>query len=169
MFKKIAATTVLIITSSSAFAAEPNSFYAGVDLGRTKIDDIRGRGTSAGAFVGYNVLPNVAIEAGYRRLASLDYTVAPGINGDIDLNQASLSAVGTLPLSNGFSLLGRLGYSHVEEDNKVLGRGFKTSDSNGIVGVGVGYAFTPAISARLEFQKPSSDSQNVSIGLAYQF
>jgi OmpA-OmpF porin, OOP family len=94
---------------------------------------------------------------------------APGINGDIDLNQASLSAVGTFPLSNGFSLLGRLGYSYVEAENKVVGGRVKTSDSNGIVGVGLGYAFTPAISARLEFQKPSSDSQNVSIGLAYQF
>ncbi|KQQ91893.1 porin family protein [Massilia sp. Leaf139] len=169
MFKKIAATAILVITSSTGFAAEPNSFYAGVDLGRTKIDDISGRGTSAGVFVGYNVLSNIAIEAGYRRLASLEYTAVPGINGDIDLNQVSLSAVGTLPLSNGFSLLGRLGYSRVEAEDKVLGRRVKTSDSNGIVGVGVGYAFNPAISARLEFQKPSSDSQNVSIGLAYQF
>lgn len=168
MFKKIAIITVLVISSPTAFAAQPNGFYAGVDIGRTKIDDIPGRGTSAGAFAGYNVLPNVAIEAGYRRLASINY-IFPGLIGEVDLNQTSLSVVGTLPLSSGFSLLGRLGYSHIEAETKIAGNDFKESDSNGIIGLGVSYAFTPAISARLEFQKPSSDSQNVSVGLAYQF
>ena len=36
-------------------------------------------------------------------------------------------------------------------------------------GLGVAYAFTPAVSARLELQKPGSDATNVSLGLAYQF
>jgi len=168
MFKKIAAATALVIASSAAFAAQPNTVYAGADVGSTKIDGISGHGTSLGAFVGYNVLPNVAVEAGYRRLASLSYTV-PGYSGDIDLNQLSLSAVGALPLSNGFSLLGRLGYSHVEAETKVFGSRIKESDSGAVVGLGLGYAFTPTLSGRVEYQKPSSDSQNVSVGLAYQF
>lgn len=168
MFKKIAAATALVIASSAAFAAQPNTVYAGADLGRTKIDGLPGHGTSVGAFVGYNVLPNVALEAGYRRLASITFT-APGFRSDVDLNQLSLSAVGTLPLSNGFSLLGRLGYSSVEAETKVSGSRIKETDSNAIIGLGVGYAFTPAVSARLEFQKPGSDTQNVSVGLAYQF
>lgn len=168
MFKKFAAAAALVVASSGAFAAQPNTFYAGADVGRTKIDGIPGNGTSVGAFVGYNVLQNVAIEAGYRRLASIGYTVA-GFSGDVDLDQFSLSAVGTLPLSNGFSLLGRLGYSRVEAETKFFSSRAKETDSNAIIGVGVGYAFTPAISARLEFQKPSSDARNVSVGVAYQF
>lgn len=51
----------------------------------------------------------------------------------------------------------------------MFGTRIKETESNAILGFGVGYAFTPAVSARLEFQKPGSDTQNVSLGLAYQF
>lgn len=168
MFKKIAALTTLILASSASFAAQPGSFYAGADVGKTKIDDISGRATSAGAFIGYNFHQNVAVEAGYRRLGDYRFN-AFGTSGDVDLDQAALSVVGTLPLSNGFSLLGRLGYNRIEAKADVAGYSGKESDSSALVGLGVGYAFTPAVSARLELQKPGSDATNVSLGVAFQF
>lgn len=168
MFTKFAAAAALVIASSSSFAAQPGTFYAGLDVGKTKIEDISGRATSAGAFIGYNFHQNVAIEAGYRRLGDYRFS-ALGVNGDIDLDQAALSVVGTLPLSNGFSLLGRLGYNRIEAKANVRGFSDKESDSSALVGLGVGYAFTPAVSARLELQKPGSDATNLSVGLAYQF
>jgi OOP family OmpA-OmpF porin len=33
----------------------------------------------------------------------------------------------------------------------------------------VSYAFSPAVSARLEVQKPTSDSTNLSAGVSFQF
>jgi len=169
MFKKITAAAALIIASSAAFAAQPGTVYVGADVGKTKIDDISGRATSAGAFVGYNFHQNVAIEAGYRRLGDYEFSGA-GVRGDVDLDQASLSLVGSLPLSGGFSVLGRLGYNRVEADAKVRGfGGAKEHDSNALVGIGVGYAFSPALSARLELQRPGSDASNLSVGVAYQF
>ncbi|MGI4718051.1 MAG: outer membrane beta-barrel protein [Janthinobacterium lividum] len=168
MIKHIAAAAALLI-ASSAYAAQPGTFYVGADVGKTKVDDISGRATSAGAFVGYNFHQNVAIEAGYRRLGDYDFHAA-GVSGDVDLDQASLSLVGTLPLSNGFSLLGRLGYNRLEADAKVRGfGGAKEHDSGALIGVGVGYAFTPAVSARLELQRPGSDATNLSVGVSYQF
>ena len=169
MFKHIAAATAILIASSSAFAAQPGSFYAGADVGKTRIDGISGRGTSIGAFLGYNFHENFAFEAGYRRLASLDFT-AGSVSGDIDLNQAAVSLVGTLPLNNGFNLFGRLGYNRIEVDSKVRGfGGAKESESNALAGVGIGYAFSPAVSARLEWQKPASDASNLSVGVAFAF
>lgn len=168
MFKKFATAAILAIASSSAFAAQPGTFYVGADLGKTKIDDVSGRATSAGAFIGYNFHQNFAIEAGYRRLG--DYTFRGfGYSADVDLNQAALSVVGKLPVGNGFDVYGRLGYNRVEAEANAYGVNADESVSKALVGVGVGYAFTPAISARVELQKPTKDATNLSVGVSFQF
>jgi OOP family OmpA-OmpF porin len=164
MFKKIAVVAALMIASSTAFAAQPGTVYAGVDAGRTKIDDLSDRDTSYGAFVGYNFNQNVAVEFGYRRLADMDLW-----GTDFKADQAALSVIGTLPLSNGFSVFGRLGYNRIDLEASYLGYTSKDHDSKVLYGVGLGYAFTPAISARVEVQKPSSDSTNLSAGVVFNF
>ncbi|MCD2519122.1 outer membrane beta-barrel protein [Massilia sp. G4R7] len=168
MIKHIAAAAALL-AASSAFAAQPGTLYVGADVGKTKIDDVSGRATSAGAFIGYNFHQNLAVEAGYRRMGDYD-VYAAGAYGEVDLDAASLSLVGTLPLSGGFSLLGRVGYNRLEADAKVRGYGSgKAHDSGAVLGVGVGYAFTPNVSTRLELQRPGSDATNLSVGISYQF
>ena len=118
MFKKIAAASALLIASSAAFAAQPNTFYAGGDVGKTKVDDVSKRDTSVGGFVGYNFHENFAIEAGYRRLA--DYNIYVGtpaigfVDGSAKLDQAHLSLVGSLPVAQNLSLYGRLGANRLE-------------------------------------------------------
>ena len=164
MFKKIAAAAALVIASSSAFAAQPNTFYAGADLGKTKIDDASGRETSYGVFAGYNFAPNLAVEANLRRLGDVDFY---GYN--VKAEQAGLSLIGTLPLQNNFSVFGRLGVNRLEAKTRSGGVTFSDSTTKALFGVGVGYAFTPAVSARLELQKPASDTTNLSVGVAYQF
>lgn len=173
MFKKIAAAAALLIASSAAFAAQPNTFYAGADVGKTKVDDFSKRDTSVGAFVGYNFHQNFAVEGGYRRLADYDIGVLTGttgiIDGSVKVDQAHLSLIGSLPVGESFSVYGRLGINHLE--GKVRAAGFKDSDSStkALYGVGVSYAFSPAVSARLEVQKPASDATNLSAGVAFQF
>ena len=168
MFKKIAAVAALILASSAAFAAQPNTFYAGADVGRTKVDDISGRDTSAGAFVGYNFHQNFAVEGGYRRLTDTDYRFGT-LNTNVRVDQLALSVVGSLPVGESFSVYGRLGLNRLE--GKVSSGGFsdKDSDTKALYGVGLSYAFTPAVSARVEVQKPASDATNVSAGVAFQF
>lgn len=173
MFKKIAAAAALLIASSAAFAAQPNTFYAGADVGKTRIDDFSKRDTSVGAFVGYHFHQNFAVEGGYRRLADYDIGVLTGnsgiIDGSVKADQAHLSLIGSLPVGESFSVYGRLGLNRLEA--KVRAAGFKDSDSStkALYGVGVSYAFSPAVSARLEVQKPASDATNLSAGVAFQF
>ncbi len=173
MFKKIAAATALIIASSATFAAQPNTFYAGADVGRTKVEDFSKRDTSVGAFLGYNFHENFAVEGGYRRLADYDMGVLTTnggiIDGSVKVNQAHLSLVGSLPVGESFSVYGRLGASRLEAKFKSGPFSGKESDTRGLYGVGVNYAFTPAVSARLEVQKPVSDATNLSAGVAFQF
>jgi OOP family OmpA-OmpF porin len=45
----------------------------------------------------------------------------------------------------------------------------KDNTTKALYGVGLSYAFTPAVSARVEVQRPSSDSTNVSAGVSFQF
>ena len=50
MFKKIAFAATLAILASSSFAADRPSFYAGADVGSTKLDGISDRQSSFGGF-----------------------------------------------------------------------------------------------------------------------
>jgi OOP family OmpA-OmpF porin len=154
MFKKIAIAATLAMLASSSFAAGP--FYAGADVGSTKVDGFSDRETSYGAFVGYNFHQNFAVEGAYRRLADF---------GDETVDQAAVSVVGTLPLSNGFNVFGRLGYNRIEAKYD----GGKDSESKAVYGVGVGYAFTPTVSGRIEVQQPHSDVTNISAGVVFRF
>lgn len=163
MFKKIAIAAALAVLASSSFAADANKFYVGGDIGSTKLDGFD-RETSYGGFAGYNITSTVAVEVGYRRLASYD-----DFGGDLDLNQTAISAIGSLPVGNGFGIYGRLGYNRVEV--KASAGRYSASDSvnRALYGIGATYAFTPAISGRLEVQRPSSDSTNFSAGVSFQF
>jgi hypothetical protein len=160
MFKKIVAAAALAVVASSSFAGTPGTLYGGLDVGSTKVDGISGKETSFGGFVGYNFHQNFALEGGFRRLAKYDNVVGE----DLTLDQTALSVVGTVPLSSGFNVFGRLGYNYLKADSN-----FSDSDSGVLYGVGLGYNFSPTVAGRVEVQKPSSDSTNVSVGVAFQF
>jgi OOP family OmpA-OmpF porin len=167
MFKKIAIAAALAIVTSSSFAADKPFFYAGADVGSTKFDDLD-RQNSFGAFIGYSFNQNIAVEAGYRRLADFDLNYGNTKVG-MTVDQSAVSVIGTLPLSSGFNVFGRLGYNRLNATGSVSGFTAADSTSGVLYGIGAGYTFTPTVSARLEFQKPSSDSTNVSVGVSFKF
>jgi OOP family OmpA-OmpF porin len=169
MFKKIAIAAALAVVASSSFAQGYNqgnqnqvrpSVYAGVDVGSTKIDGFSDRQSSFGGFVGYQFNQSFAVEGGYRRLADFD---------NVTLNQTHASVIGILPLQSNFNIYGRLGYNHIEAKASFANATATDSTSGVLYGVGVGYNFTPQITARLEVQKPSSDSTNVGGSLSLKF
>ncbi|BDT59350.1 hypothetical protein MasN3_28440 [Massilia varians] len=168
MFKKIALLAALFAASSASFAAQPGSFYAGADLGRSKITDLGGHETSFGGFVGYNFHPNVAVELGQRRLFERDYGWGNG-NANLRADQTSLSLVGSMPVGESFSVYGRLGAARIQERFSTGGFTHKDSTTKALYGIGLSYAITPAVTARVEVQKISQQATNLSTGLSYQF
>lgn len=162
MFKKIALAAALAIVASSSFAQAQvrPSVYAGVDVGSTKLDGISDRQSSFGGFVGYQLNQSFAVEAGYRRLADFD---------NVTINQTHASVIGILPLQSNFNIYGRLGYNHLESRVSLPYSGTIGSTSGVLYGVGVGYNFTPNITARLEAQKPTSDTSNIGGSLSLKF
>lgn len=164
MIKKIAAAAALAVLATSTFAAEPAGVYAGLDVGSTKLDDLSGRKTSFGGFAGYQFNDNFAVEAGYRRLAKFTY-----FGADVDTKQAAVSVIGAMPVAAGVKVFGRLGYNHLSADASYAGRSASDSTSSAVYGVGASFDVSPVVAVRAEWQRPSSDSNNFSVGVSYKF
>lgn len=168
MLKKIAAAAALAFVASSAIAAAPVAFYGGVDLGVTNVDDDYGvfddNKASVGAFIGYGINQNFAIEAGYRQLGKWDYRGA-----DIKAKQTHVSVLGFLPLNPQTDVYARLGYNKVKAELSYQGYHYGEDADRALVGLGVNYSFSNQLSGRIEVQKPASDFTNVHAALVWKF
>ncbi|QJD99318.1 outer membrane beta-barrel protein [Massilia forsythiae] len=172
MFKKIVAAAALTLVASSSFAAAPIAFYGGLDAGSTKIDDFGSSKGSFGGFVGYGFNQFFAVEAGYRHLGTYDFDVVANnrlYSGDVKAKQTHLSLIGSYPLNEALDVYGRLGYNKLRAKATVMGVSGGADDSTGLYGIGLNYTFAPNFSGRIEAQKPSSDSRNISASVVWQF
>ncbi|MFZ6862832.1 porin family protein [Undibacterium sp. Ji67W] len=164
MLKKLSIAAAIAALSISAQAQTATPFYVGADVGSTTIDSLSGDKTSYGAFAGYKFNQNFAAEVGYRHLFKAN--VGPV---SADVTQASISALGIIPVSKEFQVFGRLGYNNNKVSASYAGYTGSANQSGGLYGVGVQYQFTANVGARLEFQKPASDTKNYSVGVTYAF
>lgn len=145
---------------AAAFMAAPAfaQGYVGLGLGSSRTNGLNivgvdGGNTSKGlskVYGGYQFSPNWGVEAQYSDLGRRDLTTAGVKLGDFKASQFSIAGTGTLPLTSGFSLLGKIGIS-ANSFQGSAGLGASNSTS-ALVGVGVAYNFTPALSARLEYE-----------------
>ncbi|MDN4053222.1 outer membrane beta-barrel protein [Massilia sp. YIM B02763] len=168
MFKKIAAAAALTLLASSSFAAAPTAFYAGIDGGATKIDDLDTKG-SFGGFIGYGFNQYVAIEAGYRQLGKYDVDFYGGASVDLKAKQTHVSVLGFYPLNPQLDIYGRLGWNKLRAEASYGNYSYGEDTDKVLYGIGLNYNFTPAISGRVEVQKPASDTTNYSVGVVFKF
>ena len=158
--------------------------YIGGGLGSSKLTGLDGGGITGGnsnksqvkVVGGFQFTPYWGAEAQYSDLGKRDIFQSGVPAGSVKASQFSIAGTGTLPLSSGFSLLGKLGFSA----NRVAGSGGvpSASKTSPLVGIGVSYNITPALSARLEyedfgtvakFNPPSVRANAYSISLKYAF
>lgn len=201
---------VLAAIASQSAVADDAGWYAGANVGqsRAKIDDPRirtqllqsgltttsivddNRDTGYKLFAGYQINKNFAIEGGYFNLGRFGYvatTVPAGtLSGNIKLQGLNLDGVATLPVTDQFSVLGRLGLNYAQaRDNfnrtgavlPLLNPNPSNNQINYKLGVGLQYAFTGALAMRLEAERyrindgigNKGDIDLVSLGLVYHF
>jgi OOP family OmpA-OmpF porin len=201
----------LAAMAAPAAMAQDTGWYAGGSIGRTgaTIDDDRIRGGLAGqglattsiedrerdngfkAFGGYQFNRNIGVEAGYFDLGKFGYTArttATGsLTGDMTVKGLNLDLVGTLPITDRFSVLGRVGVTSARTEGNFSATGAaRVPDAsanssqrftNAKWGAGLAYAFTDALSMRLEAERYRiNDSVGnrghvdmLSVGLVYRF
>lgn len=159
--------------------------YLGIGLGqsRSKVDhlDITRSllGTAASAtltgvdrsdtayklFLGRQFNPYLGLEAGYFSLGRSSFTSvtvpAGSLNGEVRVQGLNLDLVGTMPLSERFSVLGRIGVQYARTRDYFVGGGAisvpspNTSlrEANAKVGLGMQYAFSPGFMVRGEVER----------------
>lgn len=163
---------------------------AGQGLGTSSIDN-RERDTAFKLFGGYQFNRYFGVEGGYFDLGKFGYTAhttpAGSLTGDIKVKGLNLDLVGSYPITDRFSVLGRVGVISARTDGsfsasgaaRVPYAGTQTSErfTDAKLGAGVAYAFTDALSMRLEAERyrihdsvgNHGDVDVVSVGLVYRF
>ncbi|OGT12269.1 MAG: flagellar motor protein MotB [Gallionellales bacterium RIFCSPHIGHO2_02_FULL_57_16] len=199
----------LAVFISPLTMADDAGWYIGGNVGqsRAKIDDARitsnllgggftttsiaddNRDNGYKLFGGYQYNKNFAVEAGYFDLGQFGYTatVVPAgtLTGTIKLEGLNLDAVGTLPLTEKFSVLGRLGLNYAQARDTFNGTGAVTvlnpnpskNQVNYKLGAGLQYDFTPSLGMRIEAERyrindavgNRGDVDMYSLGLVYRF
>ncbi len=211
----IALAVLGTVSSSWAMAQdETTGPYIGGNIGRTRADfnndsinqTLTGQGltvrsntednsgTGYKLFGGYQLNRNFAVEGGYFDLGKSSYTVnatrniggAPGtFNGETRVRGLNLDLVGMLPLSDRFSVLGRVGAAYAQSRANFNSTGSvpanpsnsRRNDTNLKVGLGLQYAITEALAVRAEIERyrisdPVRNRGHIdmaSLGLIYRF
>src|SRR5665647_450366 len=199
----------LAISAGSLAMADDAGWYVGANVGasRATIDDARitsgllGNGFSAAPITnddsstgyklygGYRLNRYIAVEGGYFDLGDFGFkatTVPAGtLTGNIKLRGLNLDLVGTLPITEKFSVFGRIGANYTQARDtfsaagavNVLDPNPSTRDTNLKVGLGLEYAFNDSLAMRAELERyrinnavgNKGDIDLASVGLVYRF
>ena len=173
------------LIAASTLAQEGGYFYGGLGLGqsRAKIDDARitssllagGLTTTAMTrdesdtayklFIGHQFNRNFALEGGFFSLGKFGFTSttlpAGTLNGQIKLQGLNLDLVGTLPLGERWSVIGRVGAQYARARDTFSGSGAvqvqnpspSKSEVNYKYGAGLQYEFSPSFLVRGEAER----------------
>ena len=172
-------------------------WYAGASLGQSKMKDASSQlvgtsfedtDTAFKVYGGYQFHRNVGVEFGYINFGTFKGSGSAPTFGALSDNWKAtginVSAVGTWPLTNEFSLLGRVGLTRwsVDDNFSTTLTGPGSAKENGIdpsLGFGAQYAFTRQLVGRVEYEvftnvgveatTGKSDIDVLSIGVVYKF
>ena len=175
--QKVRALMVLALGTGFVVAAHAQAsgpgLYVGASLGAPHYSDsVAGSGTGGDGvagkvYGGYALTPNFAVEAGLTGLGKVS-----GLNGRVKGYGGFVDAVGMLPLSNQWSLLGRVGAGHVRMDAP----GTKDSGATLKVGLGAQYSLGTNVALRGEWERYRADvfgsKPNIdqyTLGVTYRF
>lgn len=177
--------TLMAVCAAPAAAQEGSYYYGGLSVGRSqaRIDEERinasllaagltttgmskdERDTAFKLFGGYQINRNFAVEAGYFNLGQFGFTStttpAGTLNGQIRLQGLNLDLVGTLPLTENLSAIGRIGAQAANARDRFSGSGAvavlnanpRKTEVNYKFGAGLQYAFNPSLLMRAEAER----------------
>jgi OOP family OmpA-OmpF porin len=142
--------TLLVAGSLVGLGAHAEGLYVGGSMGSQSYPNtLNGNATSGSAisgkvYGGYTLNKNFAVEAGLTELGAVNNAA-----GQIDSYGTFVDAVGILPLSPQWNLLGRVGVAHMAVNTPTGndgGNGFKA-------GLGAEYALTKTVALRGEWER----------------
>lgn len=169
--KIILASSLLVLASSAAFAQDkPVDCY--LNGGITANDNDGVKTTSLSGKIGYNINKNFAVEAEGGLGIDGDTVSAASTNFNVSgkyTHKGDLGAyaVGKLPMSENFSLLGRVGYHHVWDQVKVGATKYKGDDGSFAAGVGAQYMFDDSNGVRADYTRYTENDGMDNFSVSY--
>ena len=128
--------------------------YVGLDIGNADFGD--DDDTAFKLFGGFQFHPNFGAEVGYGMLAD---------KGGFELTTLEILAVGSYPLANQLSVLGKIGFARLDAS--------PGEDENEFTfALGLQYDITPNLGAKLQWQRYSTDPDDIdliTIGVLWKF
>ena len=129
-------------------------------LGATRCDD---EDTGFKIFGGYQVNENFAVEGSY-----VDYGDITASDGEVSLKGEitafAISGVGVIPVTEQFSIFGKLGVAFWDAEASASGFGSVSDDGTDLTyGVGAGFDVTDAFGLRGEWERLDSDGDDVDL------
>jgi OmpA-OmpF porin, OOP family len=172
------------LLAAPAVAQDTSHFYGGVGAGIARSANETARTTGVllpgvdtissssdrndnafKVFGGYQINRNIALETGYYSLGKSRFTTqtspAGSLSGATKVRGLNFDVVGTLPISDRFAALARVGAHHAWSEERYSGTGAgsgissstKHNNTNYKVGVGVQYELSPAMWVRGEMER----------------
>ena len=151
-----------MLASFSGAALAEGSFYGALDVGQSKYpgacDDMPAgvscseTDTMFRGSIGYPINPNLAVEASYADYGASEAS-GFGATASVAASGFQFSAVGSLPISDVFSLTGKLGVALTK--GELSGTGFVTEDDSSTTvayGVGVRYNISKTVAVRAQYE-----------------
>ncbi|MDE2599279.1 MAG: outer membrane beta-barrel protein [Rhodocyclaceae bacterium] len=209
-WKVISFVASVAVLSTQVAHAQDSGWYAGAKAGVTKARQTDGGINSAFAGqgmtadtsldqrdniyslnLGYQFHKNFALEGGYVDLGKYNFhsnisaPTADTASGDYRVKGWTASAVGILPLNNGFSAYGKLGavfadtkFNAASDIGATAIGGTSKSSTRPLYGLGVSYDFTKQVVGKAEWTRydglgngstGKSDIDTYTVGVAYKF
>lgn len=178
--KTIVIAALLLFISAPALAANAGQYYVAADFGSATYSGLPGWSNPNVIRIagGYHFSPVFGVELGYSMFGdseTIDPTFGPA---RISASSFQVAAVGYLPLSRQFDLIGKLGLASNYEDYSDASGGYSSfSQSDLLVGVGAQFNVNSQVSVRVLYDDygkfdnlfPPMKATSFSVGMVYNF
>ncbi|CAM8664660.1 COG3637 Opacity protein and related surface antigens [Oxalobacteraceae bacterium] len=135
--------------------AEGSYFKAGVGSSEYKFEGSSENKTAVSAAYGFAVDKNFDVELGYANLGKFKFSDADE-SSSLQMQSFYIAGVGTLPLTDAFSVFGKLGVTANHFNSKFTDSDGTISNTDtkarALLGLGLAYNFTKQIAGTLEYQ-----------------
>lgn len=192
--KKIFKVAAALLFCSAITQVNAENFYGAVDFGQSKGSDIctnlpagingcKDTGTLLRIAGGVQLAPIWGVEASYADLGNGSAGTGLGLTGTWKASALQISGIGTFPVANGFSIIGKLGIvrADLELSGSYLGTGFNYTATTSNVAYGIGAQFDLSNKTALRAQYDSygtlgdavttgtTKASSLSVGLLFKF
>ena len=189
---KVLVTGALALGGALAATQACAQGFIGGSLGQVDFDEdvttglidanrsVDGKDTAWKIFGGYMFNRHFGIEGAYVNLGEVSYSGSfgglPVTGGKVEVSGFNVSAIGSVPVTEEFSVFGKIGLFlwEAEASDTTGGAPFsaKEDGSDLSFGVGIGYQFTRNLGLRAEwemFKSNDADASLISVGLLWRF